>query len=49
MCIRVLQASYLFIKQSSMPDKKTEETFVLAHGIPRTARKCFPKKELAFL
>lgn len=37
-----------FIKQSSVPDRKTGERYVLAHQIPGRAIKCFPKKELVF-
>lgn len=37
-----------FKKQSSVPDRKTEERYVLAHQIPRRAIQCFPEKELVF-
>lgn len=36
------------IKQSSVPDRKTEERYVLAHQIPRRAIEHFQKKELVF-
>lgn len=46
-CVSMFYEQF-FIKQFSVPDRKAEERYVLAHQIPRRAIKCFPKKELVF-
>lgn len=46
-CVSMFYKQF-FKKQSSVPDRKTEERYVLAHQIPRRAIQCFPEKELVF-